>query len=242
MRARQRILGAVFAALFLGSCSSTSVPKLTQEEVPQFEAAANFPHGTYRLEPGDILQIRYLYHPENDQKEIVRPDGKIRAQHAGEVPAAGFTTTELESILEEQSKAKLRDPEVGVSVVEFAKRNVYVAGEVGKPGPVEYRKGLTPLQAIIEAGGLRETALTTSIVLVRAAGTDGKYVSRSLDIEEVLHEGKREPITLAPHDVVFVPRTAIAEADIWVDQHFTQLFPFFKGAGGSMRLGGGEGQ
>ena len=241
MRARQRILGAVFAALFLGSCSTTSVPRLTEEEVPEFEAAANYPHGSYRLEPGDILQIRYLYHPENDQKEIVRPDGKIRAQLAGEVAAAGYTTTELETLLEEQSKAKLREPEVGVSVVEFAKRNVYVAGEVGRPGPVEYRKGLTPVQAIIEAGGLRDTALTSSVVLVRAAGTDGKYVSRALDIEEVLHHGKREPITLAPHDVVFVPRTQIAEANIWVDQHFTQLFPFFKGAGGSMKLGG-EGQ
>ena len=46
-------------------------------------AAANFPHESYRLEPGDAIQIRYTHHPEMTQDDMIRPDGKINAKLVG---------------------------------------------------------------------------------------------------------------------------------------------------------------
>jgi hypothetical protein len=33
---------------------------------------------------------------------------------------------------------------------------------------------------------------------------------------------------LLPQDVVFVPRTGIANANVWVRQHITDLLPFLR--------------
>lgn len=226
------------AVLASGCFTQIDIPELKPEEVDALEAAANHPHGVYRLEPGDKIQMRFTFHPEMDHEEIIRPDGKIRVTEVGEVLAAGSTTNELEDSLEKTTRGRLKNPEVVVNVMEFSEKTIYVAGEVGKPGPVPYRRGLTPLQAIVQAGGLRDTARSEKVVLVRATAKQGKTVSRTLDLDQVLHEGVDERLRLAPHDVLFVPRTRIAEADIFVDQYFTQLFPFFRGAGGSVNLDG----
>lgn len=233
-----RTVSVLVAGIAFVACSSTPhVPQLHPDEVATLRAASSYPDGAYRLEPGDTIQIRYPFHPERNQEQLIRPDGRIRASGIGAIVAAGHTARELEAVLVERASADLRDPEVVVSVANYAPKTVYIAGEVGRAGPVAYRKDLTPLQAIAEAGGFRNTARIEQVVLVRMTDRDGTTVSRTLDLETVLREGTPEPIDLAPHDVVYVPRTGIAEANIWVDQHFTQLFPFFRGAGGKMNVG-----
>jgi protein involved in polysaccharide export with SLBB domain len=220
-------------ALATAACTGPDVQPLRPAEVASLEAAANHPHGAYRLEPGDSIRIRYTFHSDLDQEARIRPDGKFRASEVGEIEAAGRTATELAEYLKQQTSGRLRDPEVVVSVTEFAPKTIFVAGEVGRPGRVPYRRGLTALQAVIEAGGFADTARIDQVVLVRADGA-GKSVSRTLDVEAAMKEGEAEPIFLAPYDVVFVPRTTVAEANVWVDQHVTQLFPVFRGASAKM--------
>lgn len=220
-----------------GCGPAITIQPLAPAEVAQVAAQANTDEVVYRIAPGDKLDVRYSFHPEMNQLEVVRPDGRIRANGVGEVEVAGNTTAELSALLVARTRDRLKDPQIVVSIVEYAPRSIYVGGEVGRPGPVAYRRGLTPLQAIAQAGGMRETALAKTVVLVRPTGANGQTLSRTLDLEAAMKDGVREPLFLAPYDVVFVPRTGIAEANIWMDQHFTQLFPFFRGAGGSMSLG-----
>lgn len=231
-------LGSLSIALALAGCGpAITVPPLAPGEVATLGAQANADEVVYQIAPGDRLDVRYPFHPEMSQTEVVRPDGRIRANGVGEIAVAGRSAADVSATLAAATKDRLRDPQVVVAVLEYAPRSVYVAGEVGKPGPIPYRRGLTPLQAITQAGGFRTTALAKSVVLVRPSGTEGRTVSRTLDVEAAMAGGVREPLFLAPHDVVFVPRSGIAEANVWMDQHFTQLFPFFRGAGGSMSIG-----
>jgi protein involved in polysaccharide export with SLBB domain len=226
-------------ALVCGCGPAITVPELSPAEVPRMDALGGPAAGIYRVEPGDSLDIHYTFHDEMNQKETVRPDGRIRAAQVGEIPVAGLTTREIAAALAARTGGELRDPEVVVTIASYAPRTVYVAGEVDKPGPIPFRRGLTALQAIAQAGGLKETALASTVVLVRPAGTEGRTLSRTLDLDRALHEGAREPLFLAPRDVVFVPRTGVAEADIWVHQHFTKLVPLFNGAGiGSVNVRG----
>jgi protein involved in polysaccharide export with SLBB domain len=219
------IVGFVLPILF-GCGAPVTVPALTPDEVPGFDAAANFPHHIYRIEPGDTLQVRYTFHPEMNQEAIVLPDGKIAAHLAGEIMVAGMTTSQLQNFLAERTSDNLRDPEIIVSITKFAERSIYIGGEVDKPGAIPYRRGLSPLQAIIAAGGFRTSAQTDSVILVRAAGPNEKFISRKLNLTESIADGVKEPVYLAPHDVVYVPKTSIAEADLWVKQHITDLLPF----------------
>jgi hypothetical protein len=57
-------------------------------------------------------------------------------------------------------------------------------------------------------------------------GEGDAFVSRKLNLAATVTDGIKEPISLAPHDVVYVPRTPIADANLWVEQHITGLFPF----------------
>jgi protein involved in polysaccharide export with SLBB domain len=207
-----------------------TVPALTEADLATLKAAANFPHEAYRLEPGDVVQIRYTHHPEMTQDDVIAPDGKINVKLVGEVDAAGKTTEELEQSLAKLTSEHLKDPEVNVSVVRFTEKLVYVGGEVTRPGPFPYRRGLTPLQAIAASGGFRDTARTDSVILVRNGGTTN-FIARKLNLQQVVMDGVKEPVALAPHDIIFVPRTDVADANIWVRQHISDMIPLFRGVG-----------
>jgi len=218
---------ALFVLPILWGCGApVAVPALAPEEISTIEAAGNYPHDTFRIEQGDTVLIKYTFHPEMDQEEAVRPDGKITAKMVGEIIVAGMTTTRLEKLLVERTSDRLRNPEVVVSISKFAARNIYIGGEVGNPGRVPYRKGLTPLQAIIARGGFMDTAQADSVILVRAGGSDNNFISRKLNLAEAITDGIKEPLYLAPYDVVYVPKSAIANANLWVKQHISQLLPF----------------
>ncbi len=225
----------LFTFPFLWACGSpVAVPALAPEEIRSIEAAGNFPHKKYRIEPGDTIQIRYTFHSDLNQAELVRPDGKITANMVGEVVAAGITTVQLENLLVKGTSDRLRDPEVGVSISKFAEKSVYIGGEIGRPGMLAYRKGLTPLQAIIAAGGFSVMAQTDSVILIRSGDSNNEIISRKLNLADAINDGIKEPLYLAPHDVVYVPRTAIGDANIWVKQHITDLFPFLIKGGSNM--------
>jgi protein involved in polysaccharide export with SLBB domain len=215
----------ILLPLLWGCGASITAPPLSLEEIPRIQAIGNYPHQNYRIEPGDTIRIQYTFHREMDQEEVVRPDGKIAAKLIGEIMVSGMAPEQLETLLVGRTADQLRNPEVIVGITRFGKKNVFVGGEVGKPGFVPYRKGLTPLQAIIAAGGFLTTARTDSVILVRTGEGDA-FVSRTLNLATTITDGIKEPISLAPHDVVYVPRTDIAEANLWVEQHYKSMFPF----------------
>lgn len=220
----------VMVLLTVTACGGRiDVPQLTAQDRARLQAGTSEFHAVYRIAPGDTLQIRYPFHQELDQEALVQPDGRITATGIGPITVTGLTTVELEALLKERSSNRLRDPEVLVTIRTFADNPIFVGGEVGRPGMLTYRKGITALQAIIAAGGFRDTARIDSIILVRNGPTNGQFVARKLDLLRTISDGEEEPIQLAPNDVVFVPRTAIANANLWVRQHVTELFPFIRG-------------
>ena len=215
-----------------GCGAPITVPPLTMEDVPKFDAVGNHPDRNYHLEPGDTIKITYTFHSEMDQDNVViRPDGKITATQIGDLSVAGLTVEELENLFVQKTSENLRNPEVVISVTKFAEKTVYVAGEVDKAGPIPYTKGLTPLQAVIAAGGFLEGAMMDSVVLIRADNSSQEVLARRVDLAAVVTDGTKEPLYLAPHDIVYVPKTPIANAGLWVKQHLTDIIPFFRGTG-----------
>ena len=220
----------------LGCGPSVKVEPFTPAELAHLKnESAEIERRGYRIEPGDTLLIKYPFHPEMDQETMVRPDGSVTATGVGALPAAGLTSVELATQLKAKTSRRLRDPEIVVTISKYGDRGVYVGGEVGRPQMLVYRKGLTPLQAIMAAGGFLPTARLDSVVVVRPNGgtPDGgtqPYLARKIDLGRVIHKGRTETdaLGLLPQDVVFVPRTPIANANVWVRQHITEIIPFFR--------------
>jgi len=178
---------------------------------------------TYRLAPGDLIDVKFPYHPEENERVPVRPDGRIGLQSAGDVMAAGKTVKELEAAVVAKASHTLRSPVVSVVIVQLAEHKVYVGGDVAKPGFVQFRDGLTPLEAIIERGGFLDTAKSDEVLYITRAGEQVR--TQRLDLEAVVDGESAEAVVLAPDDILFVPKTFIGEANVWVDQWIRGLLP-----------------
>jgi polysaccharide biosynthesis/export protein PslD len=220
----------VVPSLLVGCGPSITLERLSPKDIASIRAAGGPSAQSYALEPGDTIAITYMYHPEMNQvEETIRPDGRITANLVGELQVGGMTTAQLQHALVQATSDRLRGPQVNVRIVKHAERHVYVGGEVEKPGMVPYQRGLTAMQAVIAAGGFRNTARVETVVLVRTDPSGQALLSRTLDLQEAVTKGVPDTLTLTPRDVLFVPRSRIAEADLWVSQHITELFPFFRG-------------
>ncbi|MBI3785421.1 MAG: polysaccharide export protein [Deltaproteobacteria bacterium] len=179
--------------------------------------------GPYRLQPGDLLRIKFLYHPELDVKVPVRPDGGVTLQVGGTVHAAGMTTEELEQAIVERTSDRLREPEVSVLVAQTADLKVYVIGEVRLPGIVPFREGLTPLQAIADRGGFSDTARVDSVLRLSRSKED--FQGTRLDFTRPLSAGDPEGTELESGDVLYVPRTFIGDIDTFVRLYIRGILP-----------------
>ncbi|HIJ63186.1 MAG TPA: sugar transporter [Rhodospirillaceae bacterium] len=184
----------------------------------------------YQIQPGDNLDIRFYYNPELNEQQQVRPDGRITLQLIGEQAVAGRTPHELETALRSKYTGELKQPEIAVIVRGFGGQKAYVDGEVGRPGMVDLTGGMTALQALAQSGGAKTTGELDEVILIRRV--DGKPVAVPLDLAKAL-DGKDlgQDVQLRPYDVLFVPRSAIANLNTFIDQYFRQNVPIPFGAG-----------
>ena len=147
--------------------------------------------------PYDTVMVRFTYHPEQDPKKSmpIRPDRNITLDGIGSVRAAGLTPEELGKEIAAKSSKRLKDPEVIVTISEFAPRRVYVGGQVRTPGIVEFKGEMTPVQAIFERGGFTDDAQKDSVILIRDTGGLEPIIGR-IDANQSpgeRHTGKNYP-------------------------------------------------
>ena len=181
---------------------------------------------TYRMVPYDLISVRFTYHPEQDPKApvAVRPDGQISLDGVGTLQAAGRTPEDLAKDIAAKSSKRLRDPDVVVTVAQYAPRKIYVGGQVKQPGIVQFQGEITPVQAIFERGGFTSEAQMDSVILIRNAGGPEPIIGR-LNVDQSLENGTPEKITLLSNDVLYVPLSGIGRADLWVKQHLNDIMP-----------------
>jgi len=189
----------------------------------------------YRIGVGDELHVRFTYQPEMNEEVPVRTDGRITLATTGELVAAGRTPHELEEIIVRESSVRLRDPEVRVIVTKMGEKRVYVGGEVGRPGFVTLQPGMTPLQAVLHAGGFRVTAKLDSVLLL-SPGREGDMGAARMNMQQVVEEGVPERVRLAAGDVVFVPSTWIADMNDVVNLYVRGLIPVLPRVGAGYSL------
>ncbi|HEY0296441.1 MAG TPA: polysaccharide biosynthesis/export family protein [Bordetella sp.] len=219
----------MLALASLAGCSSTWVDAQHQQP-DRFATWDDAPPATYLIQPGDDLSVTLPFNAELNQKASVAPDGTFTMPLVGALPAAGYSTTQFAGRIDKALAANgvVADARATISVTQYAGR-VYVGGQVGQPGEVPLRAGMTVLQAIEAARGTRDTARTDEIVLIRR-GSDGRPMLRTVNIDALTHTGDpNQAVVLQASDTIFVPKSSIAEVDQWVDQHINQALPFSKG-------------
>ena len=156
----------------------------------------------YRLGAGDKLRIEVYKEPQLSQSLQVRPDGKITMPLIGDLPAVELTPIELRDRIADALREYVTNPVVTVIVVEALASNIYVMGEVAKPGPIPLQGPMTALQAIAMAGGFKDFANTKDIRILRRHRTGVETIK--FNYREAIR-GNGTPIYLRAGDTVIVP-------------------------------------
>jgi len=167
----------------------------------------------YRLQPGDVLEIQYRYSPEFNQTVTVQPDGYITLEVGGDLKVAGMTVDQMRQAILKKASTRLQDPIATVILKEFQKPYFVVTGEVAQPGRIEMRERVTALQAIMLAGGMKESAKSSQVVLLRKINSEIAEV-KLLNLKNIRRTSDLEnDLTLQPGDIVFVPRDKISKIE-----------------------------
>jgi len=167
----------------------------------------------YRLQPGDVLEVQYRYSPEFNQTVTVQPDGYVSLEIGGDLKVAGMTVEQTRQAILRKASARLQDPVATVILKEFQKPYFVVAGEVTAPGKIEMRERVTAIQAIMLAGGLKESAKASQVVVFRKLNSELAEV-KVLNLKSIRRTADLEnDLTLQPGDMVFVPRDKITKIE-----------------------------
>jgi polysaccharide export outer membrane protein len=227
----------LLAALALTGCAMPRVPNVdllgVRDEPPPPSVRrefANIPYASwtdvepdYRFYPGDEIELALPSAPELSKTVTVQPDGRIVAPLIGPVMAADRSVPELQAALTEAYSAQLLRPYVDV-IPKAAPLKVFVGGEVDKPGVIDLVGDSDALRAVIQAGGFKVTADRSDVIVIRR-GPDGRAMMRRVNLLRGLRAPDADLVPLRRFDVVYVPRSGVANAGLAVQQYFRDISP-----------------
>ena len=214
--ATAQIPGSVNPAI--GNSNSAIPPNLNQ--------ALDLNRANYILGAGDQIQITVMGYDEFTGAKTVLSDGTITLPLIGQVLVAGKTQAEVTQDLTARLNTLLVEPAVTVSLATLRPVIINVAGEVQRPGQVQFRSMTT---------ANTDTANNTPTVnaaLVSAGGITQYADIRQITLKRYSPEHPAEPITInlwdaiasnnAPPDIIlqdgdslYVPRLS---ADSTIDR------------------------
>lgn len=182
---------------------------------------------SYTLGNQDVLQITVRNQPEFSGQFVIGPDGKIQFTFVGDIEAAGLTKGQLKERLIKELDRFVKVPEVSIAITAYNSKNIYVLGEVTRPGQYPMKGDNLFLRDAIVAAGLptREAALRRVYIIKFDAG---KLIPKKVDLFALLYKGKmKDNLNLVPGDIVVVPSTVPSEINRALN---TLLQPVFNAA------------
>jgi polysaccharide export outer membrane protein len=209
----------------------------------------------YLLHPNDEIEIKFPFQATLNEVVKLRPDGKIQLQMVGTVQAEGLSPEELQRNLisryarwlrkpdlavmvrsvnsqsvrtaDGSGRAGLRDLKPAIVVRNFTPPQVFVGGEVARPGTLAYRPGLSLVQAVVESGGQLASGDPSKLVILRRGPDNAVEVIQSGFDADVLRSPDRD-ILLRPFDVVMLPKSGVATLADNLNQYVFNLVPFLR--------------
>ncbi len=174
----------------------------------------------YTIGVRDVLEINVFNQEDLSGEYTVGPDGAFPFPLIGRVEAAGSTVEQLEETLRQRLlDGYFRNPRLSVAVAEFRSQEVFVMGEVTRPGAYPLTAETNLVEILALAGPLTSQASGAAVVL-RAngprAGGDG-LGGPAADAADTIRVNLRDleagdvsrNLTLRDGDTVFIPRAEV---------------------------------
>ncbi len=159
----------------------------------------------YVIGPEDMLQISVWKNDAISRQLPVRPDGKISLPLLHDIQAAGLTPMQLRDKIAAALAEFMPNPEVAVTVLDVRSYRISVLGEVQRPGVLQLKASTTILEALALAGGFRDFASPSKIVIFRKDEQGNTQKIRFNYNRAVSNSGDQQNVTLITGDVIVVP-------------------------------------
>jgi polysaccharide biosynthesis/export protein len=161
----------------------------------------------YVLQPSDLIRIQIFQEPDLDREVRITQEYTVNLPLIGNIDLRHKTLRQTEELVRSlYDRDFLVNPQVTVSVLEYAERTVQVLGAVNKSGPVvfppEQKMGI--VEAIARAGGHSRLADLKRVRLSRT-NAEGRTENFTINVDDLMRGTSGEPWLLQRGDVVFVP-------------------------------------
>jgi len=196
-----KILTIILTILWLSACSSTPSTAIFDDDIPLSE---------YIIGNGDQLYVSVWQNPDLSLSVPVRPDGKISVPLVGDAQAEGLSAQALSENLSALLNKYIRVPKVTVIITaansaDFLTR-VRITGAVNAPQSLPYRRNMTVLDLVLQAGGITAFANADKAILYRIT-PDGTQ-PYDVHVDEILSSGiLTTNYTLRPSDILIIPES-----------------------------------
>lgn len=197
----------VVLALLAGNIQAQRIVTNKTSAVPPspsiVDAQASIGASQFTLGAADIIHINVWKNADLSQTVTVGPDGFVSLPLLGDVHVAGMTTNQMAQLITSRLSAYVVSAQVTVSVIDVRSRQVYVMGQVGKPGGYPLVAPITVLQLIAQAGGLNTFANRKGIFILRES--NGGTQRLKFNYTNAVHGDVKQNISLKPGDTIIVP-------------------------------------
>lgn len=193
-------------------------------QIGQFQQWVDY-EPQYRLYPGDQIDVVVQSAPELSRTLTIGPDGRIIMPMLQPIMAAGKNITQVQSELRTGLAQQLRDPTIAVTPRAYGPQQIFIGGQVQAPGTYTLPGPIGAIEAVFMAGGFGQGARTTKVAILRRA-PNGYMMMRPVNIQNGLRNIREynDNIQLRRGDIIFVPKTNLAEAGAFV-QAVRQTLP-----------------
>ena len=194
------ILTSILAATALGLNGGAAAEPLASNQV----ARAQTNPTTYVLSPNDMVLVKVYQEEDLETRLRIARDGTASFPLIGVIQIGGKTVEQAsQTIRDLLDKDFLVNPQVTLTVMEFAKRRFTVLGQVQKPGTFEIpnEESITLLDAIAMAGGYSRLANPSRITVTRSVGD--RKTSVNVD-GKAQAKGTKPPLEIRPDDTITV--------------------------------------
>ncbi|MEH2192511.1 MAG: SLBB domain-containing protein [Nostoc sp.] len=206
------LLSAVNVAVpFASLAQGQPLPPTTQSPSTQTQLDTN-----YSLGGGDRIRVNVFEVPEYTGEYQVPPGGAINLPLIGSVSVLGLTTEQAADEIARRYSRFLKRPLISVNLLSSRPINIFVAGEVTRPGAytlslsggagdnpgVQYP---TVLAALTTAQGVTLAADVSQVQLRRKIGRSSEQTV-TINLKELIQTGRlTQDITLRDGDTIVVP-------------------------------------
>ena len=167
------------------------------------DSRASAESSQFTLGVADVIRVNVWKNTDLSQTVTVGPDGFVSLPLLGDVHVAGMTANQLAQTLSSRLNSYVVSAQVTVSVVEIRSRQVYIMGQVAKPGEYSLVAPITVLQLIAQSGGLNTFAKRKEIFVLRGRKENVQRIKFNY-VDAIRGDGHQN-IDLQPGDTVVVP-------------------------------------